>query len=81
MLGDVFLTAEADFRELTKRLERLLLFLLPRYQRENRSYLTVAIGCTGGRHRSVALCEHLAPSLRGEGWSVRTRHRDIERGG
>lgn len=76
-----FLDAEEDFRELADRLEDLLGFLLPRYQRENRSYLSLAIGCTGGRHRSVALCERLAPKLSEQGWSVRLRHRDIERGG
>lgn len=76
-----FLAAKADFREMMERLEGFLLFLLPRYQRENRSYLTVSVGCTGGRHRSVALCEGLAPDLQAQGWSVRKRHRDIERGG
>ncbi len=76
-----FLEEQADFGELTARLEDMLLFLLPRYQRENRSYLTCAIGCTGGRHRSVALAESLASSLRHQGWSVRLRHRDVERGG
>ncbi len=76
-----FLDAQADFRQLTERLDDLLGFLLPRYQRENRSYLTLAIGCTGGRHRSVALCERLASRLTRRDWSVRLRHRDIDRGG
>ena len=76
-----FLDAQGDFQELRDRLEDLLLFLLPRYQLENRSYLTLAVGCTGGRHRSVALCERLGPRLKHLGWKVRLRHRDVERGG
>ncbi|MCP3962110.1 MAG: RNase adapter RapZ [bacterium] len=76
-----FLEAEKDFRELRHRLEDLLGFLLPRYQRENRSYLSLAIGCTGGRHRSVAMCESLADSLGRAKWRVRLRHRDLDRGG
>lgn len=75
-----FLDAQDDFRELADRLEGLLAFLLPRYQRENRSYLTFAIGCTGGRHRSVAMCENLASRLADQDWSVRLRHRDVDRG-
>ncbi len=75
-----FLDQQADFLELADRLEDLLSFLLPRYQRENRSYVTLAIGCTGGRHRSVALCERLASRLPGRDWGVRLRHRDVERG-
>ena len=76
-----FLAAQVDYRELAERLEELLGFLLPRYQRENRSYLSLAVGCTGGRHRSVALCEHLGATLTQLGWHVRMRHRDIDRGG
>ncbi len=75
-----FLDAQEDFRELADRLEDLLAFLLPRYQRENRSYLTFAVGCTGGRHRSVAMCESLAQRLSRKDWSVRLRHRDVDRG-
>ena len=76
-----FLREQEDFRELGQRLEDLLAFLLPRYQRENRSYLTFAVGCTGGRHRSVALCESLASRLARQDWNVRLRHRDVDRGG
>ncbi len=75
-----FLDDQADFLELAERLEELLTFLLPRYRRENRSYLTLAVGCTGGRHRSVALCENLADRLASSDWSVRLRHRDVDRG-
>ena len=52
-----------DTREFLRRVEDLLEFTLPRYQREGKSYLTIAIGCTGGRHRSVALVEELRRRL------------------
>ena len=76
-----FLQSQDDFRELKERLEDFLGFLLPRYQKENRSYVSIAVGCTGGRHRSVALGELLASSLTNDGWSVRLQHRDMDRGG
>ena len=59
--------------------EALLVQLLPAYEQEGRSYLTVAVGCTGGHHRSVAIAEELAARLIGRGHSVRTGHRDIAR--
>lgn len=74
-----YLRAGADFGELLERLSELLLYLLPRFARENRSYLTVAVGCTGGRHRSVAMCEQLALALRQRDWTVLVHHRDIAR--
>jgi UPF0042 nucleotide-binding protein len=60
------------------RLESFLGYLLPRYAREGKSYLTVAVGCTGGRHRSVMLAAELGRRLAKEGWSVRVRHRDVK---
>ena len=63
------------------RIADLLHFLLPRYRQENRSYLTIAVGCTGGRHRSVAVVERLALALESEGWISRAHHRDLDRGG
>ncbi len=51
-------------------------FMLPLYEREGKSYLTVGIGCTGGQHRSVAIAEEVASRWRGRGWSVEVRHRD-----
>ncbi|MCL4836368.1 MAG: RNase adapter RapZ [Thermoanaerobaculia bacterium] len=74
-----FLDRQADFPDLLDRLGDLLGYLLPRYQRENRSYLSIAVGCTGGRHRSVAVAERLAGTLAEAGWSVRLLHRDVER--
>ncbi|MGH9443075.1 MAG: RNase adapter RapZ [Thermoanaerobaculia bacterium] len=63
--------------------ERLLDFvgyLLPRYEKENKSYLSIGIGCTGGRHRSVYVAERLAGELRRRKFPVRIRHRDASRG-
>jgi UPF0042 nucleotide-binding protein len=68
-----------DTQELLRHVETLLTFALPRYQREGKSYLTIAIGCTGGRHRSVTLVETLRSRLEGAGARVLVRHRDIER--
>ncbi|MFN3257685.1 MAG: RNase adapter RapZ [Ilumatobacter sp.] len=68
--------AGSDFVD---RFDDLLASLLPQYEAEGRSYLTVAIGCTGGRHRSVAVSEELAARLRRRGVAVRTSHRDVGR--
>lgn len=68
-------------REFLNRITDLLLYLLPHYLREGKSYLTIALGCTGGRHRSVALAGAVADTLEGEGYRVRLTHRDIGRGG
>jgi len=56
----------------------LLLESLPHYMREGKSYLTVAVGCTGGRHRSVVMAESLKEYLSGHGFKVRVHHRDID---
>ncbi|MFZ1490026.1 MAG: RNase adapter RapZ [Ilumatobacteraceae bacterium] len=61
------------------RFEVLIADLLPAYAAEGKSYLTVAIGCTGGRHRSVVVAEELARRLRERGQVVRTGHRDLAR--
>ncbi len=67
--------------ELLARLDDLLRFLVPQYVQEGKSYLTIAIGCTGGRHRSVAVSRALQQILESLGVESRIRHRDIERGG
>ncbi len=72
-----YLDRQADYGELIDRLRDFLAFLLPKYRSENRSYLSVAIGCTGGRHRSVAVCEKLRSELEGQGFPARVIHRDI----
>jgi UPF0042 nucleotide-binding protein len=68
-----------DARELLGHVMGLLDFALPRFHREGKSYLTIAVGCTGGRHRSVALVEALRQRLAGRGYRVLVRHRDVER--
>ena len=65
--------------ELVSRIDDLLSFLLPAYVKEGKSYLTVAIGCTGGRHRSVALVEEFAQRIRARGYEPAVYHRDIGR--
>ena len=74
-----FVLNRADTAAFLERFDELLQAVLPSYQAEGRSYLTVAIGCTGGRHRSVAIVEELATRLRSCGTAVRTTHRDISR--
>ena len=59
--------------------EAMMVSLIPAYEAEGKSYLTVAIGCTGGRHRSVAISEELAVRLRSHGFAVRATHRDLAR--
>ncbi|RMF81512.1 MAG: RNase adaptor protein RapZ, partial [Nitrospirae bacterium] len=68
-----------DAQAFLRRLEELLEFLLPRYRREGKAYFTFAVGCTGGRHRSVAIVEALAARLRAQGQPLTVRHRDIDR--
>jgi len=69
----------ASGSDFVDRFDELLGSLLPQYEGEGRSYLTVAIGCTGGRHRSVAVAEELASRLRQRGVAVRAIHRDVAR--
>jgi len=69
--------ADPEFAGFYERLTALLLPLLPRYQAEGKSYLTICIGCTGGRHRSVHVASLLAESLRDAGWPVALGHRDL----
>jgi RNase adapter protein RapZ len=68
-------------REFMRRIESLLLYLVPLYIREGKSYLTVAIGCTGGRHRSVALSESIRRKLKQKGYAAKVVHRDIDKSG
>jgi UPF0042 nucleotide-binding protein len=74
-----FLYSHDESRQLLARLEDLLRFLLPLYRREGKSYLTVAIGSTGGRHRSVTLVESLGVFLEELGLAPIIRHRDVDR--
>ncbi|MSP51596.1 MAG: RNase adapter RapZ [Alphaproteobacteria bacterium] len=68
------------YAEFFDRLSELLRSLVPHYIREGKTYLTVAIGCTGGRHRSVFVAERIAAILRAEGHAVILRHRDLDGG-
>jgi UPF0042 nucleotide-binding protein len=68
-----------DARELMSDIQSLLDNTLPKYEREGKSYLTIAIGCTGGRHRSVAVAEALAAHLRAADREVVVGHRDAGR--
>ena len=65
--------------EFLDQVERLLLFLLPRYLHEGKTYFTLAVGCTGGRHRSVVLVEEIARRLSKAGYALQVRHRDVTR--
>jgi RNase adapter protein RapZ len=66
-------------QEFLNRVTEMLLFLLPYYIQEGKSYLTVAFGCTGGQHRSVAIAEEVAKRLGKQGYRVKAAHRDMPR--
>jgi UPF0042 nucleotide-binding protein len=74
-----FLHRYPQTSEFMDRLMSLLLFLMPQYIHEGKSYLTIGIGCTGGQHRSVALAEEVKKILEDEGYQTRLVHRDIAR--
>ena len=62
-----------------RRIESLLAYLIPHYIREGKSYLTIALGCTGGRHRSVMMANSVRRALASRGYTVKTVHRDLDR--
>jgi UPF0042 nucleotide-binding protein len=64
-----------------RRIENLLAYLIPHYIGEGKSYLTVALGCTGGRHRSVMLAEVIRRNLKKRGYATKVVHRDLEKSG
>ena len=74
-----FVLGQDEAQVFVKRIEELLAFLLPEYVKEGKSYLTVAIGCTGGRHRSVALAEELSTRIHDLGYDPLVYHRDLNR--
>jgi RNase adapter protein RapZ len=76
---DEFVMSFDESRQLLAKIADLLRFLLPLYRREGKAYLTVALGCTGGRHRSVTLVERLRRFLEGMDLVPVVRHRDIDR--
>ncbi|MBN2282717.1 MAG: RNase adapter RapZ [Deltaproteobacteria bacterium] len=70
----------ADTKRFVKRLLDMVDFLMPLFEKEGKSYLTIAIGCTGGKHRSVVILNQLAQHFAGKEYSVTINHRDIGRG-
>lgn len=75
-----YVLGRPESEEFLQRLLSLILYLKDRFVREGRRYVTLAMGCTGGRHRSVVLVEELARRLREAGIKAEVRHRDMERG-
>ncbi len=74
-----FLNAQAEVQETIKRFIDLLEYLLPLYKREGKSYLTIGIGCTGGRHRSVMVANSLGGALENDNFDVTVAHRDVSK--
>lgn len=74
-----YIKKDNDYQQFVENLERLIEPLLPRYQQEGKSYLTIAFGCTGGRHRSVFVAEECATFLAQKGYIVGIGHRDMDR--
>lgn len=73
-----YVAADPAYADAMERIEGLMLALLPRYRAEGKSYVTIAFGCTGGRHRSVHVAERVAARLRGAGFSPTVAHRDLQ---
>jgi UPF0042 nucleotide-binding protein len=75
-----YLRAQPDTATFLRRIQSLVNFVLPRHEKEGRTYVTIAIGCTGGRHRSVMLANELGSALEKKGYAVRVYHRDVKEG-
>ena len=73
----VYIAGDEAYDETMNRIEELILALLPRYRAEGKSYVSIAFGCTGGRHRSVHVAERVAARLRAAGFSPSLDHRDL----
>jgi len=74
-----FVAADPLFEAFFDKLSDLTLMLLPAYKAEGKAYFSIALGCTGGRHRSVVVAERLAERIAATGWPVTTRHRELAR--
>jgi UPF0042 nucleotide-binding protein len=72
-----FMRRQDETGRFLKRLTGFLAYLIPRYRREGKSHLTIALGCTGGRHRSVMVAEEIGAALRHRGYRPNVRHRDV----
>jgi UPF0042 nucleotide-binding protein len=75
-----YVLEQPDAQAFLDRLRELFALLLPAYAREGKSYLSIAVGCTGGRHRSVVIAAELAKLLAGLGFPASVHHRDLDRG-
>ncbi len=75
-----YLKKQSDTEAFLKRALSLVRFVLPRHEREGRSYLTIAVGCTGGRHRSVMMANAIGAAVKRRGYPVRIDHRDLRQG-
>ncbi|MFH1018094.1 MAG: RNase adapter RapZ [Pseudomonadota bacterium] len=73
-----YVMAKGEASELLKELKRLMRFMIPRFDREGKSYLTIAVGCTGGKHRSVVIAKNAADFVEKLGYPVTLVHRDME---
>ncbi len=74
-----FVRGATSADQFAQHAEGLLTFLIPEYQREGKSYFTVGFGCTGGRHRSVAMAEWVAERMQAQGFQIEVGHRDVAR--
>lgn len=74
-----YVAGDARFASFYQKLYDLIEYLLPAYMDEGKSHLSLAFGCTGGQHRSVAVAEKLSQALAEDGWRVSKRHRELER--
>lgn len=72
-----YILAKDEAKEFLERFRSFLGYLIPLYWKEGKSYLTIAVGCTGGKHRSVAMVEEIADGFKSDMVSIRKRHRDI----
>jgi len=75
-----FVLKQEETATFLQRFSEMIEYLIPLYEKEGKSYLTIAVGCTGGKHRSVVITEELAAMVGHQGKEVTVRHRDIERG-
>ena len=73
----VYIESIADYQEYFRMVFTMLLFLVPRFIKEGKTYLTISIGCTGGRHRSVSMAQKLGTDLALLGYRIKISHRDL----
>lgn len=76
-----YVAADPDYERFFQKMLELIQLVLPRFVQEGKKYATIAIGCTGGRHRSVAIAEKLGSHLTQTGWRVTVTHRELARAG